>query len=222
MTDSIFTRETEFINYLRNNLTDPLSRGTSKTDTFTATAGQTVFTLTQTLVKNIVSVTVNATPIYIGYNYSVSFGEGTSSTTVTLNTASTVGDTVIIIYKYGTSMVNSGFQRLDSELPRIAVIPMSRNTEFLSIGETGSDTGKWSYKNCTYNIVVRSRFAKQYKDMMDDVENKINAYRQLTPQPYRTIITIHNGTTPEDFDNDLRLYQGIVSVTIKWLMKFKD
>lgn len=221
--DTIRARENELLTYLRNNMTDPSGRGTSKTDTFTATAGQTVFTLTQTLVKNVSSLTINGTSKYIGYDYTVQYGEGNGTTTVTLRTGATLSDTVVIIYRYGESMIYEGFQRLDSSLPRISIIPGSWTTEFMSIGEqnTGS-SGNWIYYNCTYTAEIRSRFAKQEKDMLFELSNLINLYRQLTPQPYKTIIAVVESVIPEDFDNELRVYRGDVRFTIKWMVKFKD
>ena len=223
MTDTLRAREIELINYLRTNMTDPNGRGTARTDNFVATAGQTTFTLTQTGVKNIVSVVVNSVPQNIGYNYTANFGEGSAVSTVVLRVGALVGQPVVITYRYGTCMIYEGFQRLDSELPRISVIPQPITPEFVAIGEAGdSGSGSWIYYNASYIMELRTRFASQLKQYLMEAANLINLYRQSTPQPYKTVIATIDFISPEDFDNDLRLYHGQIKFTVKWLIKFKD
>lgn len=222
MAESMRDRETDLINYLRNSITDPSSRGTTAAQTYTATAGQTLFTLTNTLVKNIISVTVNGTSKYIGYHYTINLGEGNAQSTVTLLTASTVGDTVVITYKYGSVMVYEGYLREDVALPRVALIFDGATPEFVSIGEDDSAGGKSIYYNARYTCEIRSNYAKQMKTILNDVMSVINKYRQTTPQPYKTIVTQITFIQSYDFDQELRIYRGFVSFTIKWLVKYKD
>lgn len=221
MTEGMRNREIELMTYLRNVVTDPNGRSTSQTDTFTSSTSATK-TLSQTGVKNVVSVTKNGTPLYIGYNYTVNYGEGSAVTTVVLNDAPIITDSVVIVYKYGQAMIYEGFQRLDSELPRMAVIQVSASPVPMSIGEQLSGTGNYIYYNSTYIIEVRSRYANQLKTMMEDVVLKLHSYRQLTPQPYLTITLDVNSKNSLDFDNDLRLYRGQISFTARWIVKFKD
>ncbi|TRZ83629.1 hypothetical protein D4R86_00395 [bacterium] len=225
MVDYLIDREREMWNYLRVNMTDPSSRGTATTDTFSSTAGQTVYTLTNYLVKQITSVTVNGSASYNGHNYLVSYGEGkTGSTTLTFRVSPGVGtDNVVIAYKYGKSMLNEGFAREDSELPRINIIPTDINQEYVSIGENSDGaTSAWIYYNCTYRTTIRSRYAKQLKTLYDEFSKLINTYRQSTPQPYKTIEPRVQRIIPQDFDNELRLYQAEVIFTVKWMIKYKD
>lgn len=222
MVQKVRDRELEFVTYLRNNITDPSARGTSKTDTFSPTMGQTAFVLTLTAVKNVVSVTVAGVSKYIGYDYTVAYGEGTATTTVTLNTGATIGQSVVIIYKYGTVFIYEGFQRLDSELPRISIIPITKNAIPMSIGEQSNGSGRWIYYICNYKVVVRSRFANQLKSLSETAWNAINLFRQETPVPYNMVEANIGSITSEDFDNDLRLYECNFTVSIKWMVKFKD
>lgn len=222
MVQTVLDREIELLTFLRNTIPDPSTRGTIATDTFTATNLQTAFTLTNILVKNIISVTVASTAKTIGYQYTVSYGEGSASTIVTLNTGATVGDTVIISYKYGSVFVYSGFQRLDSELPRISIIPTAKQPIMMSIGEQSNGTSKWIYYNCQYRMTIRSRFASQVKSLSESAWNAINLYRQTTPYPYNMIECTIGSINPEDFDNELRLYSCDCTFTIKWQIKFKD
>lgn len=223
-TDSIRTREVEILNFLRCNMTDPNARGSSKTDTFTATAGQTVFTLSIGLVKYITSVTVAGNTQYVGYNYSMNLGEGSDLTTITLKVAATLGQIVTVSYVYGDTMIYEGFQRLDSELPRISIINQNSTPEFMSIGEDGGyqEGGKYIYYNSYYVAEIRSRYAKQMKTVMHEFSNLIHRYRQNTPQPYMTIIVNVVSMNSFDFDQELRLYRAQVVYMCKWIVKFKD
>ena len=222
MVDTFNDREVEMLTYLRNTVVDPSGRGTATTETFAAAGTQTTFTLTNTLVKSISSVLVNGVAKYIGYDYSVSYGEGAGVTTITLRVAPGDGISVVIAYRYGTAMIYYGFQRLDSELPRIAIIPENYTPRMMSIGEQSDGTGKWIYYDCTYTAEIRSRFAKQLKSLSLEFANAINLFRQSTPQPHRMVIVSVNNIKPEDFDNDLRLYRSQVNFTITYMFKFKD
>lgn len=220
MVDSYRNFEIYFLNYLRTSITDPSGRGTAKTDTLTAAASPT-FTLTQTLVKQITSVTVNGVAKYIGYDYTVSLGEGTAASTITLVTTPTPGDTVVVVYRYGTSMIYEGFARVDSELPRISVISLGLVPEMMSIGEQSDGTGKWIYLEGSYMLELRSRFSSQLKTMLSDVFNKVNQFRQLTPQPYKVVISRVTNINPMDFDQEIRVYRAQVNVTVKWMVQFQ-
>lgn len=222
--DYLHDRELEMWNYLRVNMVDPSARGTAATDTFDSTAGQTVYTLSNYLVKQITSVTVNGNPSYNGHNYLVSYGEGnTGLTTITFRTSPGAGTgNVVVVYKYGKSMINEGFAREDAELPRINIIPVDINQEYVSIGENSDGSSLWIYYNCTYRATIRSRYAKQMKSLFDEFSKLINTYRQSTPQPYKTIEPRVQRIIPQDFDNELRLYQAEVIFTVKWLIKYKD
>jgi hypothetical protein len=101
-TDSIVDRECELITYLRNNITDPSTRGTQKVDTIISTSSQTTFPLSQTLVKNIISVTIDSVQKHQGYHYTILYGEGSAITNITMRTACTTGQSVVITYRYGT------------------------------------------------------------------------------------------------------------------------
>jgi hypothetical protein len=223
MVDQISDRENEMQTYLRNQITDPNGRGTSVTDTFAPTAGQTVLTLTNSLVKNVTLVDINSgTTRYIGHHYTIQYGEGTALTTVTFRTAFAGDETVNITYKYGESMIYAGFQRLDSELPRISIIPGNVTPQFMSLGEDMDGSGgRYAYYDCSYIAEIRSRFAKQLKTVTDDFANKLQAYRQQTPQVYRMIILTVSSIARQDYDNELRVYRAQVYFTVRWIHQFK-
>lgn len=134
----------DIVVFLRNS--DILSiaeRGvTTKTDTFTATAGQTIFTMTSNIVRNIRTVTVqgNAKKVYAEYtpNYL------TASSTVTLLTGATVGDTVAITYDYSAHSETTKFEGIFPDYPEIVYLADScprigfdiegNKTEIIGIG----------------------------------------------------------------------------------------
>lgn len=126
----------EILMVLRNS--DILSisvRGvTTKTDSFTATAGQTIFTLTNTRVKNVRTITKNSVAIKYLRDYTINFETGV----LTLLSGATLNDSVSITYDYGASdKIYSDMPRDDLTLqsfPRISIELTSSNTNPLDLG----------------------------------------------------------------------------------------
>ena len=224
MVDSIRNREVELMIYLRNNVVDPSSRLLSSTDTMTGNGVRTVWGLSAFLVKSISSVTVAGVPQYPGRNYTVAFGEGsTGVTNITFLVPPPVGSfNISVTYLYGSSMIYEGAQRDDATLPRIAVMFMGATPEFMSIGEDFDGMGgNWCYMDVQFTAEIRSSYAKQMKDIVMDFANKVQQFRQQSPQPYLMVNTIVNHIQSYDFDNELRVYRGQVSYTVRYLYKFK-
>lgn len=110
---------------------------TTKTDTFTATASQTNFTLTQIAVKNVRAVTVQSVSKYYLFDYTINFSTGV----VTLLTGATLNDTVTIQYDYSSSAdkIYPDFPRHDlklSSFPRVGIELLNINTKPLGLGGT--------------------------------------------------------------------------------------
>ena len=97
----------EILNLCRNSdiFTTTVRGVTTKTDTFTASAGQTSFTLTQSGVKNIRSLKINSVTktLYTDYDINIVGKTSTESKTVTLTTGATLNDEVVIQYDYSSS-----------------------------------------------------------------------------------------------------------------------
>jgi hypothetical protein len=221
MTEEILLdREVEFLTYLRNNITDPSNRGTLKTDTFIAEGGNGEFALTEVLVKNVVSVKINGSMLYIGHDYVINYGEGNDPTYVEIISPPGLNDEVEIIYRYGKSMINFGWGRDEQELPRIAIIPRAVTTEHTSIGEHLGGGGNNIYLIGSYTMEIRSSYAKQMKLIMSELMNKFNSFRHQTPNPFRHVNSKITLIQPQDFDNELRLYRCYVNVEIRWLERF--
>lgn len=115
-------------------LTTAVRGVTRRTDTYTATAGQVAFTLTQTPVKNIKSLVVNSVTktLYKDYTFVESTG------VVTLNTGALVGEAVSIQYDYGSAdKIFPDHPRADLTLnsfPRISIETTSSTSENLGLG----------------------------------------------------------------------------------------
>jgi hypothetical protein len=219
--ETVRDREIEFLTYLRNSMNDPNNRSILQEDTFTGDGTQTKFELSLNKVRNVSKITINGIDVYIGHNYLVEYGEGDEETEVEFRTAPPDTSEIKIQYYHGPSMVYEGYQREDSELPRLSIMPVGLIPEMASIGEDGDNNGKHQiYYTGQYVCELRSRFAKQIKHLTHDFTNIVNNYRQIRPTPYRTLIIYITFIQPQDFDNELRIYRTKFMVSIKWLVDF--
>jgi hypothetical protein len=126
----------EICHTLRNNdiFTTTIRGVTTTTDSFTATAGQTNFTLTHTNVKNVRSLTVNSVAKYFINDYTINFSTGV----VTLLVGANLNDPVVIQYDYGSpDKIYPDMPRDDLSLtsfPRIGISLVSITTEPFGLG----------------------------------------------------------------------------------------
>jgi len=94
--------KTIIVDFLRKNVTDPRTRITSTSDSFTATASQTSFSLTPTSgysLSHITSVTVDAVASTKWQDYYIDF----KNEKIVFFTGLTVGQAVVITYGEGTT-----------------------------------------------------------------------------------------------------------------------
>ena len=133
-----YTFKIEIVNKLRNaDILSTTVRGvTTTTDNFVATASQTVFTLSNTLVKNIRSLTVAGVAKTYLFDYTVVWNTGV----ITLSTGATLSDAVVVNYDYGSSdKIYPDWPRDDLALdsyPRVSVMKTSTRTDVLGLGAT--------------------------------------------------------------------------------------
>ena len=123
----IIKPEDIIVEFLRARLTDPRGRHTADSDSFTATSGQTEFTLTPTaagsLVRAITGVTVASTGKKKWQEYSIDL----KAPKVTLETGATTGQTVVVNYlasASGSEWIYPGMPiatMAKSNFPRISV-----------------------------------------------------------------------------------------------------
>jgi len=215
----IYQRERDLLDYFRNNLTDPESRGVNTTDTFTATAIQTIFTLKNNLVKNVAdTITVNAVTKYKGSDYTVTYGEGKKPTTVTLTSTATVGWTVVIGYHYGESMIEREYSRTDVKLPRIVIMFLTGSEGFAALGDYVEST-LGSYFNVSYRIEIRSKYATQARELSSQAFNLCKKMRHASL--FRTNVTRPSALMNFDYDREKESYVWQFTVDIQYEIMFQ-
>ena len=216
----VYERERELLDYLRNNLVDSENRGTTVTsESHTATAGQTVFTLRNPLIKNVAdTIVVNSVTKYKGYDYTVSYGEGKqTATTVTLAVAATVGWTITITYHYGPSLIEREFSRTDTKLPRVIMMFLMGEEEFAALGDS-MEGGLGSYFNVSYRIEIRDRYANRARVLASQAFNLFRKLRHANL--YRTNITRAGEMQNFDYDRDKEAYVWQFTADIQWEILF--
>jgi len=211
----IYERERDLLDYLRNNLDDPESRGNAITDEeHTATDGQTDFVLMHNLVKNVEEViTVEGVNKRKGYDFTVSYGEGNKNTIVTLKTGATTGDTVLISYHYGASMIEREFSRTDVKLPRVVMMFVIGEEEFAALNDA-MESGKGSYFNVSFRIEVRDKYANRARII---ASKAFNLFRKLRQESlFRTNITRAGSVQNFDYDIEKECYIWQFTGDIQW------
>jgi len=221
----IYQRERDVLDYLRNNMTDPLDgtadvRGTDTTDTFTATAAQTEFTLSRPLVKNVAdTITVDGDTKRKGYDYTVSYGEGKQgNTVVTLKTGASLSDAVVIGYRYGQSLIEREFSRSDTKLPRIVMMFLVGDEDYAALGDHMEGT-RGSYFNVSFRIEVRDRYANRARELVSQVFNLFRKMRQANL--YRTNITRAGSVQNFDYDTEKEAYIWQFTGDIQWEIMYE-
>jgi hypothetical protein len=211
----IDAREREALDYFRNNTTDPASRGTNVVnEAFVATAGQTVFTLANTLVKNVAdTISVNAVTKFKGQDYFVTYGEGSAVTTVTLLVGAGLGESVLISYHYGESLIEREFSRTDTIMPRIVMMQLTASEEFAGLGDQLED-GKGSYINAAYRFEIRSEYATQARNLASKAFNQGRKMRHANL--FRVIITSVSDLQNFDYDAEKDCYIWQFTLNIQW------
>ncbi len=123
------------VELLRCNITDPKSRYSTTSETFTATAGQTNFTInvaTSMIVRAIKKVTLEGTELKKWADYDIDI-EINNTPKVILKTGATLGDELVINYYYsssGNEWIYPDFpigQLNSSKFPRISVIQITKS-----------------------------------------------------------------------------------------------
>lgn len=211
----IIDRERELLDYIQNNLVDPLSRGTDEAgEVAVAGAGQTDFILANTGVKFVAeTLTVDAATLRKGYDFDVIYGEGTATTTVRLQTALTGGETVTIAYHHGETMIVREFARDDVKLPRVIMMQLTASEEYAGLGDTML-TGKGSYINASYRIEIRSRYATQARTLASQAFNLPRKLRHA--DLFRVIISSAHDLQNFDFDEEKDCYIWQFTLAIQW------
>jgi hypothetical protein len=153
--------------FLVNNITDPSSRATSATYTGTATAGQTVITISVAAVQAITSVTIAGNLKTYGTDYSVAYSS--TSAVVTMTSGMTVGDSISIPYKKGTQWIYPDWPKdslNQASYPRLSIL-------FGEIITTPSGLGGSGNMNMIpVNVTVFSEKVKETLQIAGEIRDK--------------------------------------------------
>jgi len=212
-------REQELLDYFRNNFVDPALRGTDVTETFTATAAQTSFLLTNTLVKNVAEeITVAGVTKRKGYDFDVSYGEGNNTTTVTLKVGAVLNDAVVITYHYGSSTIEREFSRTDVILPRVVMMFMSGGEVLAALGDT-MEGGKGSYFVAAYRMEIRDRYASRARRSLSTMFNLVRKLRHKNL--FRMIVARASNVQNFDYDREKEAYVWQFTLNVQWDLLFE-
>ena len=205
---SIIDIKKELVVFLRNQDIFTIAvRGVTTTTHSETLAGASTATIIRTNVKNVRSITMDASPIVLGTDYTVAYGVGTDNCVVTF-VASQTGD-LIITYDYGTDRIFSDFPRDDltiNSYPRIAIDVLNMPSDAFGIG--GSDF----ISDITFSVIV-------YDDNSDDIDSYIDSVRTsflATPSGFfylRFIKPILMGPTISDPNKTHEIMQRNIDFT---------
>ena len=164
--------KTEQVQFLRNNNIFTISqRGVTTSTESASIVSQGSIVMIATQVKNIRSITIDASPLVYGTDYTVSYPTKTITITTITFTVNQTGD-YIITFDSGPDKIFPDFPRDDLTLnsyPRLAVDLLSAPIESFGIG--GSDF----ISNVAMTIVV-----------YDDNTNDLDGYIQTMKDLYQT------------------------------------
>jgi len=217
------------VDFLRKNLIDPRARAeTSGSDTFTATAGQTDFTCTPTsgTISCITGVTVEGTAVTKWEDYWIDF----RNQKVIFFTGLTVGDAVVVSYKYGTSnWIYWDKPRVDlgsTSFPRINIMTISGSG--LRLGNSDAPVEStvhyqidiWTKEGKTNQIFTISSRAYTGEELAEYIAAKITeAFEDSESELFPALYNYNITQVPKDlpFDETYQCFHKVVEVELKAL-----
>ena len=201
----------EIVVFLRNNVADPKNRTNfvlSKTDNFTATPGQTDFSLSDgATLKAVSSVKIDTVEQTSGWT---AYYEGTNKGKVIFDTGLTGGESVDITYKYNLTWIYPYYARNDLNLksyPRIEVSDVTIPTS--APGGFGTNVSESDFQ-----IEIGFRFDDQasLQEVAQFVRNLFMANRTV----FNQVSHIHpSNLSPvgESLDKSKRIYEKKLTLT---------
>jgi len=218
----IETRENEFFDFLNTyGPADPSTRGTEATESFTATAGQTVFNLASTTVKYVRGITNDGVFLRRGYDYKVDYpgliNPSLTTPRITLTTGAVINKVVAIKYHQGDNWFDMEYSRDSDIMPRVVMMFLTASQEYAGLGDLGQD-GNAQFINATYQFEIRSLSAEQAKYITNRLFDMCNQVRQAIL--YKTNACIATDMTQINFDPDTNAYTWQFTVYIQWEVGF--
>jgi hypothetical protein len=171
------------VEFLRANVTEVTRVGLSNrqsndTQTFSATASQTEFTITDnSSVVCINEVTKNGSKLYKYIDYDID----TDNAKVTLDTGATLGDSLVIDYDYSSTWIYPDKPRDDltkASYPRISVVPLTESQTQRGISDD------YYYFNYTMQIDVLA-----YKEQLCTIDSETKEGQEVVNHIARDILT---------------------------------
>jgi len=220
MVELITDRENDLRDYLNNTIEDPEERGDSYVDTVTLAAGTTEYQLENNKVKYVAdTISVAGSIKSKGFHYTVEYGVGEAMTIITFTTPLAVESEVIINYHCNVALVEKGFSRSATKLPRIVMTLINGDEDYAALGDQLED-GKGVYINANYRIEIRDIYATRCKKLASKVFNSVMALRHK--DLFRVNITRANGLKNFDYDPDKDCYIWQFNCDIQWELIFID
>ena len=218
--------KTEFVVFLRNSdILSTTQRGvTTSSSTFTATAAQTVFTLSNAVTRNVRNVMVDYVDKTDFVDYSVDYN--VLSSTVTFTTGITENSSVIVMYDHSSGLAEKIFpdypeiEYLPNSVPRMGMGVIGPRTKPISIGNTN-----W-LSDAIIRIKVYDKNLKNIDNFITTIRNKVKAaQRSFFHFPLVTISNIgppllHDFANKGKFAGNAQLAGKVYEKAIDLVCKF--
>lgn len=156
---------------LRNNVTDPLSRGTSTTGSFTGNGTTTQFTLTEQPL-NATAVTVAGDSKTMGVDYTITY----ETKVVTFATAPADGAAIVVTYRYATgnkSLVYLAFPDTTAAYPQIVLSQEGQGDEWMAIASDAKEV------TVNIGITILSKSTKQRDELWDSCYDALRQQKSV-------------------------------------------
>jgi len=144
-----------FRTLLRNEITDPKSRGSDKTDTFTGDGSTKEFQLTQEQVSNVKTCTVGGVSKLEFVDYETKYNyPSVKKATIVFVTAPASDVAIVVTYHYGGTWIHTSYPEEDFASPRISISHISSREDELSLGSINESGDEAIYNVAWYQVDV--------------------------------------------------------------------
>lgn len=161
----------ELVWLLRNNITDPKTRGSDTTETFSGNDSDTDFELSQAGAVNVSSVTVGGSPQSYGTDYTITENRNTKKYTISFNSPPATGsNNISITYHYGGTWIYPDLPEVTLKVgsyPRIGIADVSGTQTEVSLNASTTRTSMLK------DIKVFSLNNKELTDIVNDIKDTV-------------------------------------------------
>jgi len=221
----MFERTTQgVITLLRNEVSDPRSRGADQTDSFTGDGTATTFTLTKAAVKNVKSCTVAGVTQYEGEDFSVDY----ENNQIIFVTAPALNAAISITYHYDQTWIYPDYPREDATMPRISVFYVGGFESRRGIGEQFDATTKkrmfvashqidiWIKKGDVWKVDGTKISGGKLLDVIaDDVLDALVKNKEWLYRAFNIHDLIVSSSRDWGYDEDTQLYRKTITIDLE-------